>query len=158
MVTLLATRPESVPSYLGRTDSEDASEFYHYEDNGCVVSDSCLDCPLPKCRYDDPVWFQRNRKLAKDFRMLQVMQQESLTIEETAERVLNHEGGPCSGSCSGAARLPCRMAPANGRLTLPPDRKRKERGDLVLPRALSFHVQSRPGLATRAATPGPGWR
>ena len=38
------------------------------------------------CRYDDPVWFQRNRKLARDFRMLQVMQQESLTIDETAER------------------------------------------------------------------------
>ena len=31
----------------GRTTPEDASEFYHYEDNGCVVSDSCLDCPLP---------------------------------------------------------------------------------------------------------------
>ncbi len=86
MVMLLASRPESVPSYPGRTPSEDASEFYHYEDNGCVVSDSCLDCPLPRCRYDDPVWFQRNRKLAKDFRMLQVMQQEFLTIEETAER------------------------------------------------------------------------
>ena len=86
MVTLLASRPELVPSHAGRTLSEDASEFYHYEDSGCAVSDSCLDCPLPRCRYDDPVWFQRNRKLAKDFRMLRVMQQESLTIEETAKR------------------------------------------------------------------------
>ena len=86
MVTLLASRPESVHSILGRTAPEDDSEFYHYEDNGCVVSDSCLDCPLPRCRYDDPVWFQRNQKLAKDFRMLRVMQQESLTVEETAER------------------------------------------------------------------------
>ena len=32
-------------------------EFYHYEDTGCEVSSSCLDCPLPQCKYDDPAWF-----------------------------------------------------------------------------------------------------
>ena len=37
-------------------------EFYHYEDTGCEVSDACLDCPLPQCKYYDPGWFQRNRR------------------------------------------------------------------------------------------------
>ena len=54
MVTLLAARPESANSNYGRAFSDDASEFYHYEDTGCEASDSCLDCPLPQCRYDDP--------------------------------------------------------------------------------------------------------
>ena len=86
MATLLATRPEKVSSQSARAFADDASEFYHYEDTGCEASDSCLDCPLPRCRYDDPAWYQRNRRLARDFRIMRVMQQESLTIEETAER------------------------------------------------------------------------
>ena len=61
-------------------------EFYHYEDTGCEISDSCLNCPLPICRYDDPVWFQRNRRLAKDFKMWTIIKQEGLSREEAAER------------------------------------------------------------------------
>ena len=61
-------------------------EFYHYEDTGCEVSGACLDCPLPQCKYDDPAWFQRNRRLARDFKIWSVMQQHDLTVEETAER------------------------------------------------------------------------
>ncbi len=61
-------------------------EFYHYEDTGCEVSASCLNCPLPMCKYDDPVWFQRNRRLAKDFKVWAAIQQEDLSVEEAAER------------------------------------------------------------------------
>ena len=88
MVTLQATRPEtySLSLSFGRASAEDASEFYHYEDTGCEASESCLDCPLPVCKYDDPVWYQRNRRLARDFRMLHIMNRESLSVEEAAER------------------------------------------------------------------------
>ena len=86
MVTLLAARPEKVNSLTNRAFADDASEFYHYEDTGCEASDSCLDCPLPRCKYDDPAWYQRNRRLARDFRIVHVMQQESLSVEETAAR------------------------------------------------------------------------
>ena len=61
-------------------------ELYPYEDTGCEISDSCLNCPLPRCKHDDPVWYQKNRRLAKDWKMLSAMQQEDLTVEETAER------------------------------------------------------------------------
>jgi AraC-like DNA-binding protein len=34
---------------------EDAlPEHMHYRDDGCEVSPSCLRCPLPRCRYDEP--------------------------------------------------------------------------------------------------------
>ena len=61
-------------------------EFYHYEDTGCEVAAACLDCPLPQCKYDDPAWFQRNRRLARDFKIWSAMQQYDLTVEEAAER------------------------------------------------------------------------
>ena len=62
-------------------------ELYHYEDTGCdEVSATCLHCPLPQCRYDDPLWYQRNRRLAKDMRVVSTMYQENLTVEETAAR------------------------------------------------------------------------
>ena len=86
MVTLQATHPQSPSPAYRRADPDDVSEFYHYEDTGCEASDSCLDCPLPFCKYDDPAWYQRNRRLARDFRILHVMTQESLSIEETAQR------------------------------------------------------------------------
>ena len=86
MVTLIASRTETAATHTTRPLSDDATEFYHYEDNGCEVSESCLDCPLPQCKYDNPGWYKRNRKLARDFRVLHIMEQESLTIRETAER------------------------------------------------------------------------
>ena len=86
MVMLLAARPEKVSSHASRAYADDASEFYHYEDTGCEASDSCLDCPLPRCKYDDPAWYQRNRRLARDFRIVRAMQQDSLSVEETAAR------------------------------------------------------------------------
>ena len=61
-------------------------EFCHYEDTGCEVSAACLDCPLPRCKFDDPAWYQRNRRLARDFQVMYTIQQESLSMEEAAER------------------------------------------------------------------------
>jgi hypothetical protein len=61
-------------------------EFYQYEDTGCEVSQSCLNCPLPQCKYDDPLWYQKHRRLAKDLKVLSVMRIEGLSVEEAAER------------------------------------------------------------------------
>ena len=86
MVTVFAARPDTRILNMDTAATEDTSEFYHYEDTGCEASDSCLDCPLPKCRYDDPAWYVRNRRLARDFRIVHTMQREDLSIEETAMR------------------------------------------------------------------------
>ena len=69
------------------TDPIDAiPELCHYEDTGCEASESCLGCPLPKCKHDDPLWYQRNRRLAKDFQVMYTIQLEGLSVEEAAER------------------------------------------------------------------------
>ena len=34
-------------------------EYCHYRDEGCELSDTCLNCPLPKCIYDQPGGKQR---------------------------------------------------------------------------------------------------
>ena len=69
-----------------RTMVDTIPEFYHYEDTGCEVSPSCLTCPLPQCKYDDPVWFQRHRRMARDLKVWTTMQLEGLTADEAAER------------------------------------------------------------------------
>jgi hypothetical protein len=76
-----------MPSTLSVSSPVDAvPEFYRYEDTGCEVSPSCLHCPLPRCKYDDPAWYQKHRRLAKDLKVLTIMQLEDLTVEEAAER------------------------------------------------------------------------
>ena len=76
MVTTLSAKPllDAVP------------EFYHYEDTGCEVSPSCLNCPLPQCKYDDPTWFQKHRRIARDMKVWSTMQAEGLNVDEVAER------------------------------------------------------------------------
>ncbi len=69
-----------------RTTVDAVPEFFHYEDTGCEVSLSCLNCPLPQCKYDDPAWFQHYRRLSKDLIVLTAMRQENLMVDEAAER------------------------------------------------------------------------
>ena len=48
-------------------------EYCHYRDEGCEFADSCLNCPLTKCIYDEPRgrqrWLkrQRNRQIVRLF-------------------------------------------------------------------------------------------
>ena len=58
----------------------------HYEDDGCEVAASCLACPLPRCKYDDMRWYERNRRLANDLRMTAVIEREGLSPDEAAAR------------------------------------------------------------------------
>ncbi len=43
-----------------------APEMMHYADTGCEVSDSCLCCPLPQCKYDDPAAYRAWKTRARD--------------------------------------------------------------------------------------------
>jgi hypothetical protein len=46
------TRDKRGENILVREDA--LPENMHYRDDGCEVSPSCLRCPLPRCRYDEP--------------------------------------------------------------------------------------------------------
>jgi hypothetical protein len=41
-------------------------ELMHYADTGCEVCPSCLRCPLPQCKYDDPIAYHRWKARARD--------------------------------------------------------------------------------------------
>ncbi len=75
-----------VTSVAARTSVDTVPELYPYRDTGCEVSRSCLNCPLPQCKYDNPTWFQHHRRMARDFKVLNAMRSEELTVEEAAQR------------------------------------------------------------------------
>ena len=61
-------------------------ELINYQDTGCEASPSCLYCPLPQCRYDDPVWYQQYRQRGKDKVILDTQEFEGATVFELAAR------------------------------------------------------------------------
>lgn len=83
----MPTKSGTKPATKSPSRSIDAvPEFYHYEDTGCEVSRSCLNCPLSRCKYDDPVWFQRHRRMARDLKVWQAIQRDDLTADQAADR------------------------------------------------------------------------
>ena len=61
-------------------------EIAAYADTGCEVSPSCLRCPLPQCKYDDPVWYQQYRRQGRDLQVLEVHRTEGVTVLQLAQR------------------------------------------------------------------------
>jgi hypothetical protein len=61
-------------------------EHYPYKDDGCEVSASCLRCPLPRCKYDDPGWLQRTQRQRRDTQLLRAHREEKLPVAELAAR------------------------------------------------------------------------
>lgn len=51
-----------------RTDT--FAENARHTDTGCTIAgtvyDSCLACPLPVCKYDDPAWLSRGDRQIRD--------------------------------------------------------------------------------------------
>ena len=45
-------------------------EYCHYQDEGCEFADSCLECPFPRCIYDEPRGRQRWLKRLRDKDMI----------------------------------------------------------------------------------------
>ena len=60
-------------------------EQMHYADTGCEVSISCLICPLPRCKFDDPVWYQSYRREGRDLQLIGA-RHEGLSVFQVAER------------------------------------------------------------------------
>lgn len=73
------------PSRPGRVRSDSLPEFTRYRDDGCSVSPSCLDCPLPRCRYEEPGGL---RALLNEHRDRQILdlRRRGVSVEELADR------------------------------------------------------------------------
>ena len=61
-------------------------ERYPYHDDGCEVSPSCLKCPLPQCKHDDPNWLQRQRQKERDRGVVASLREDGLSVPEVAAR------------------------------------------------------------------------
>ena len=60
-------------------------EHYPYKDDGCEVSSSCLSCPLPWCKYDDPAAYHRGLREGRDREVLQVQRNQGTTVPQLAQ-------------------------------------------------------------------------
>ncbi|MFH1140946.1 MAG: hypothetical protein V1724_04625 [Chloroflexota bacterium] len=61
-------------------------EYFPYRDDGCDVSASCLACPLPTCKYDDPDRFHRERRAHRDQQVMEARLRDGVTIIELSRR------------------------------------------------------------------------
>lgn len=61
-------------------------EFTSFKDMGCDIHPRCLTCPLPKCRYDEPGWLQREERTRRDTEILQARADYAMPVIELAER------------------------------------------------------------------------
>ena len=50
------------------TERDLLPEYEHYRDEGCDLFPSCLDCPLPRCRYDEP----QGKQIRKELRNVEI--------------------------------------------------------------------------------------
>ena len=73
---------------LERADIEQdlPPEYCRYRDEGCELASSCLNCPLPKCIYDQPGGRQRWLKRLRDKEMARVFTTEGKGAKELALR------------------------------------------------------------------------
>jgi len=61
-------------------------ENTHYADTGCDLYDSCLRCPLERCRYDQPGGARRIISRERDQRIVRLQRDEQLSVELIAQR------------------------------------------------------------------------
>ena len=59
-------------------------EYCHYRDEGCEFADSCLNCPLSKCIYDEPGGRQRWLKRQRDRQIARLFTVEGKSVKELA--------------------------------------------------------------------------
>jgi len=67
-------------------ESDLLPEYYHYRDEGFEFAKSCLDCPFPKCIYEQPGGRQRWLKRLRDKEMARVFTTEGKGAKELALR------------------------------------------------------------------------
>ena len=61
-------------------------EYCRYQDDGCELADSCLNCPFPRCVYDQPRGRQRWLKNLRDKEIVRLFTTEGQGVKELALR------------------------------------------------------------------------
>lgn len=59
-------------------------ELFAFKDTGCDLHPACLTCPLPRCRYDEPGWRQREERGQRDTEVLRLRMRQALSVGDLA--------------------------------------------------------------------------
>ena len=59
-------------------------EESYYPDLGCDLFPACLSCPLPRCRYDEPLALKYASKRRRDKEIIRLKSEEGMTIKQLA--------------------------------------------------------------------------
>jgi hypothetical protein len=60
-------------------------EYTDYSDSGCDLYPSCLNCPLPRCRYEDPGGAAAMLRTGRDANIRRLARQENVGVDRLAE-------------------------------------------------------------------------
>lgn len=60
-------------------------EYCHYQDEGCEFAESCLNCPLPVCIYEEPGGKRRLLKRLRAKEMGRLFTSEGKGVKELAQ-------------------------------------------------------------------------
>jgi hypothetical protein len=60
-------------------------EYVDYVDRGCDLYPSCLNCPLPRCRYEEPGGAAAILRTGRDASILRLAAQDGMDVEHIAE-------------------------------------------------------------------------
>ena len=86
-MTIDVTAPElAIPVLTPRPRKDALPEHVRYRDEGCDVFESCLRCPLPRCRYDVPGGVRTLLNRARDREIRRLRDETALSIEAIAAR------------------------------------------------------------------------
>lgn len=69
-----------------KSDKVGTEYLYEYKDEGCEVSEVCVECPLPKCKHDDKNWFVRYKIYAKKRDVLHLLKEGKTSYEALADK------------------------------------------------------------------------
>ena len=60
-------------------------EYTAYADTGCDLYPSCLHCPLPRCRYEEPGGAAAMIRTGRDASILRLADQQDMSVDRLAE-------------------------------------------------------------------------
>lgn len=76
---------ESDTSGAGESETDLPPEFCHYQDEGCELAASCLNCPFPQCMFDKPGGRQHWLKERRDSEITR-LSRKGIIVKELATR------------------------------------------------------------------------
>jgi len=70
----------------GQVRSDALPEHIEYRDEGCDLFASCLTCPLPRCRYDEPGGVRAMLNRERDHQIRALREDPTLSVDDIADR------------------------------------------------------------------------